>query len=92
MAKISSAPMAEALTFDDVLLKPGHSTVMPSEVDVSTKLTRLARKLSWGLAEVHTMNTAWNSSCADMFASHRLIRCWPTMLPTPKPSAIRAAR
>jgi IMP dehydrogenase len=30
----------EALTFDDVLLKPGHSTVMPSEVDVRGKLTR----------------------------------------------------
>jgi len=31
---------AEALTFDDVLLRPGHSRVMPSQVDVSTRLTR----------------------------------------------------
>jgi IMP dehydrogenase len=30
----------EALTFDDVLLRPGHSTVMPSGVDLATKLTR----------------------------------------------------
>ncbi len=30
----------EALTFDDVLLKPGHSEVMPSGVDISTRLTR----------------------------------------------------
>jgi IMP dehydrogenase len=30
----------EALTFDDVLLKPGHSQVMPSAVDLSTRLTR----------------------------------------------------
>ncbi len=29
-----------ALTFDDVLLKPGHSEVLPSETDVRTRLTR----------------------------------------------------
>ncbi|MFY9629663.1 MAG: IMP dehydrogenase [Methylocystis sp.] len=32
--------VGEALTFDDVLLRPGHSTVAPSMVDVSTRLTR----------------------------------------------------
>jgi len=32
-----------ALTFDDVLLRPGHSTVMPGEVDTSTRLTRSIR-------------------------------------------------
>ena len=30
----------EALTFDDVLLQPGHSLVMPGEVDIRTRLTR----------------------------------------------------
>jgi IMP dehydrogenase len=30
----------EALTFDDVLLVPAHSTVTPNAVDLSTKLTR----------------------------------------------------
>ena len=30
----------EALTFDDVLLKPGHSEVLPAEADISTRLTR----------------------------------------------------
>ncbi|MEM9734609.1 MAG: IMP dehydrogenase [Pseudomonadota bacterium] len=41
MAQIISTPTGEqALTFDDVLLQPGHSTVMPSEVDVSSRLTR----------------------------------------------------
>ena len=30
----------EALTFDDVLLQPGYSEVLPREVDVSTLLTR----------------------------------------------------
>ena len=30
----------DALTFDDVLLQPGHSEVLPSDVDISTQLTR----------------------------------------------------
>ncbi|WP_026381920.1 IMP dehydrogenase [Afifella pfennigii] len=30
----------EALTFDDVLLRPGHSHVLPGETDLSTRLTR----------------------------------------------------
>ncbi len=30
----------EALTFDDVLLLPAHSTVVPSAVDLATRLTR----------------------------------------------------
>ena len=30
----------EALTFDDVLLVPAHSTVLPNEVDLTTKVTR----------------------------------------------------
>jgi IMP dehydrogenase/GMP reductase len=29
-----------ALTFDDVLLLPGHSQVLPGEADVATRLTR----------------------------------------------------
>ncbi len=32
--------LTEAFTFDDVLLKPGLSDVLPSEVDVRTKITR----------------------------------------------------
>ncbi len=30
----------EALTFDDVLLVPAHSTILPKDVDLSTQLTR----------------------------------------------------
>ncbi|MAG76233.1 MAG: IMP dehydrogenase, partial [Colwelliaceae bacterium] len=30
----------EALTFDDVLLVPAHSTVLPHTADLTTKLTR----------------------------------------------------
>ncbi|MCW2316775.1 IMP dehydrogenase [Rhodoblastus acidophilus] len=32
--------LTEALTFDDVLLRPGHSEVMPSGVIIKTRLTR----------------------------------------------------
>lgn len=32
--------LQEALTFDDVLLVPAHSTVMPIEADLKTRLTR----------------------------------------------------
>jgi IMP dehydrogenase len=33
-------PVPEALTFDDVLLAPAHSDVLPSHVDTKTQLTR----------------------------------------------------
>ena len=32
--------LQEALTFDDVLLVPAHSSVLPKEVDLKTQLTR----------------------------------------------------
>ncbi|EXL04051.1 IMP dehydrogenase [Aquamicrobium defluvii] len=39
MAKIiETSTGALALTFDDVLLQPGHSEVMPGEVDISTRI------------------------------------------------------
>jgi len=37
---ISSITGAEALTFDDVLLQPAASSVMPTEVDLQTRVTR----------------------------------------------------
>lgn len=44
MTKIKSpSQIAEALTFDDVLLVPGASEVQPSDVDTSTNLTREIR-------------------------------------------------
>ena len=39
-AKWTTTDISTALTFDDVLLKPRHSTVLPSAVDVGTRLTR----------------------------------------------------
>jgi len=35
--------LEEALTFDDVLLVPAHSNVLPAEVDLSTQLTKKIR-------------------------------------------------
>src|SRR5512145_1363106 len=39
----SEIGIATALTFDDVLLVPQHSTVLPTQVDISTRLTRNIR-------------------------------------------------
>ena len=40
MTPIAHPSFAEALTFDDVLLVPAHSAVMPGQVDLRTRLTR----------------------------------------------------
>lgn len=37
---IQSATGEQALTFDDVLLQPGHSEVMPGQVDIRTTIAR----------------------------------------------------
>ena len=39
MAEIGNS-LPEGFTFDDVLLKPGLSDVLPSEVDIRTRITR----------------------------------------------------
>ena len=33
-------PLRECLTFDDVMLVPAYSDVLPAEVDVRTRFTR----------------------------------------------------
>ncbi|MBK5969805.1 MULTISPECIES: IMP dehydrogenase [Thiorhodovibrio] len=49
----------EALTFDDVLLVPAHSEVVPSEVDLSTRLTReIALKIPLLSAAMDTVTEA----------------------------------
>lgn len=40
MEKVSSKFALQGLTFDDVLLIPAHSEVLPREVNIQTKLTR----------------------------------------------------
>ena len=37
---MTSSTIREALTFDDVLLVPGASEVLPGEVDTRTRLTK----------------------------------------------------
>src|SRR5918995_2622354 len=43
MASILADRIIEGLTFDDVLLRPGRSEVLPGDVDVATQLTRTIR-------------------------------------------------
>ena len=38
-----SASIPEALTFDDVLLQPGRSEILPAEAETGTRLTRSIR-------------------------------------------------
>jgi IMP dehydrogenase len=40
MAAINNASPREALTFDDVLIRPGLSEVLPGEADIRSKITR----------------------------------------------------
>lgn len=39
MTPLTRSPLNEALTFDDVLLLPGHSQTLPGSADLKTKLT-----------------------------------------------------
>ena len=56
-----ASSIRDALTFDDVLLQPGHSEVLPSDVDISTKLTR----------EI-TLKLPLVSAAMDTVTEHRL--------------------
>src|SRR6187397_1456210 len=73
LTSISSAAGAgeqlqTALTFDDVLLVPQHSTVLPAQVDVSTMLTRNIR-LNVPLLSA-AMDTVTESALAIAMAQH----------------------
>src|SRR5258705_13462425 len=58
--------IATALTFDDILLVPRHSDVVPTQVDVSTRLTRNIR-LTIPLVSA-AMDTVTESSLAIAIA------------------------
>ncbi len=54
-------PITDALTFDDVLLKPAASSVLPADANVSTQLTRNI-----------TLNMPLLSAAMDTITEHRL--------------------
>src|SRR5712672_4223093 len=60
--------LATALTFDDVLLVPRHSDILPTQVDVSTRLTRNIR-LNVPLVSA-AMDTVTESRLAIAMAQH----------------------
>ena len=60
--------LSTALTFDDVLLVPQHSDVLPTQVDVSTRLTRNIR-LNMPLVSA-AMDTVTESRLAIAMAQH----------------------
>src|SRR4030066_1513911 len=53
--------LKDALTFDDVLLEPAFSKVLPRDVDVSTRLTREIR-----------LNVPLLSAAMDTVTEHQL--------------------
>ncbi len=58
----------EALTFDDVLLEPAHSEVLPAEVDVATRLTR---EIELGIPLLSAaMDTVTEAGLAIAMAQH----------------------
>ena len=66
--KFATDHVPTALTFDDVLLVPQHSTVLPAQVDVSTRLTRRIR-LNVPLLSA-AMDTVTESRLAIAMAQH----------------------
>src|SRR6202162_7726 len=65
---MKDGPIAEGLTFDDVLLLPGKSSVVPAEVDTRTNFTRkLALNIPLASA---AMDTVTESRLAIAIARH----------------------
>ena len=58
---MTTPTIREALTFDDVLLQPGHSSVLPADVDISSYLTRQIK-----------LNLPLVSAAMDTVTEHRL--------------------
>jgi IMP dehydrogenase len=67
-AEIASAAIAEALAFDDVLLLPAYSQILPAETDTATRLTRRIR-LNIPIAS-SAMDTVTEGAMAIALAQH----------------------
>ena len=61
----------EALTFDDVLLEPSRSAVLPAETNVATRLTRSI-----------SLNIPLVSAAMDTVTEHRPVSYTHLTLPT----------
>ena len=67
----------EALTFDDVLLVPAHSIILPRDADISTRLTReisLNIPLMSAAMDTVTDNRLAIAMVADISGIFRLMR------------------
>ena len=65
---MSKVVIREALTFDDVLLEPARSEVVPAEVDVRTRLTR---EIELGIPLISAaMDTVTEANLAIAMAQH----------------------
>lgn len=59
--------IGEGITFDDVLLVPAYSEVIPNQVDLSTYLTKKIR-----------LNIPMMSAGMDTVTEHRMANCYGT--------------
>lgn len=76
---MSTPTITEALTFDDVLLKPAASSVLPHAVDTSTRLTR---DITLGIPLLSSaMDTVTESRLAIAMAQHGGMGCIHKNLP-----------
>src|SRR5437868_4243648 len=61
---LPDGPLREALTFDDVLLMPAESDVLPREVDLQTRLTdRISLRIPLLSAAMDTVTEARTAIC-----------------------------
>ena len=69
--------IGEGITFDDVLLVPAYSEVIPNQVDLSTYLTKSIR-LNIPMQEwTQLRNTEWRLRCHDRAALVLYIKICP---------------
>lgn len=70
---MTDSPLREALTFDDVLLQPAASSILPHQTNLSTQFTR---DLTLGIPLVSAaMDTVTENSLAIAMAQHGGIGC-----------------